>query len=300
MNLADAIRQSGAVSNLATWLADPDSTGVESMAFLDRSFARLSPAKQGRVVARIQSGDIAEVDSVTGELLIHEVCHLLRLEPDFEPDIGGLTPDLQLRAGGVAFVADVFVTNRPVSTLRRFGGLNGYVDRGEANKKIADAVASKAAKYNTSRMPLLVFVVFGGHDVDHHDLQTALYGSTVAEIQADGATSEAWHNSVGRHGLLCSPGRGTAHRNMSAVIGCDWFDTLKRDALGRRLHCLVFHHWDPHVAVAPGSFEPFGEIRWKSEPSRYVPIPSAHLNVVMKTDSNTEAVFGRYSADVPW
>ncbi len=118
MTLAETIARSGSVSDLAAWLADPDGTGTESMAFLERSLSRVPPAKQKQVIARIQAGDQSETDSVLHELMIHEACHLLNLDPTFQPAIDDLTPDLELRAAGVAYIADVFITNRPVSTLR--------------------------------------------------------------------------------------------------------------------------------------------------------------------------------------
>ncbi len=149
-------------------------------------------------------------------------------------------------------------------------------------------------------MPLLVFVVFGGHDVNQGDLQAALYGSTIAEVLADGAAHERSHDQQGRHGVICPPGPGARHDNLSAVIGCDWFDTLNRDDPGRRLHALVLHHWRPHVPLESGSFDPFGEILWRDDTSGYVPIISHDTDVVIKTDSVGTLEHGRYSADDPW
>lgn len=300
MKLAETIGRSGSASDLAAWLADPDGTGTQTMAFLERSLSRVPPTKQKRVIARIQAGDQSETDSVLHELMIHEVCYLLNLHPTFQPAIDDLTPDLELRAAGVAFIADVFITNRPVSTLRQFGGLDGYVDGGEACKKVADAIASKATKYRASGMPLLVFVILGGHDVDHGDLQAALYGSTIGEVLVDGAVNERAHDRGGRHGILCPPGPGAKHDNLSAVIGCDWFDTLNRDDPGRRLHSLVFHHWRPRIPLEPGSFTPFGEIRWRHDISGYVPSISHDTDVVIKTDAVPRVEHGRYTADDPW
>ena len=48
-----------------------------------------------------------------------------------------------------------------------------------------------------------------------------------------------------------------SHPNLSAVVACQWFDTLHRGNPGRRLHCVVLHHYSPHVLLPPGTFSRF-------------------------------------------
>lgn len=300
MALREAIAQSRSLSDLAAWLADLNGTGTEPMAFIEKSYFRLPAAKQRSVIRRVQSGDQSQADSVISELLIFETCHLLKLEPTFQPTIDGLTPDLQLVASGVDYIADVFLTNRPASTLQQFGGLDGYADAGEASKKIADTIASKATKYKPSGMPLLIFVVFGGHDVDQGDLQAALYGSTIAEILANGTVDEQMHDQQGRHGLICPPDADARHDNLSAVVGCDWFDTLNREDPGRRLHCIVYHHWGAQRTLRGSSFVPFGQVLWKVADGRCEALIDENTDVVIKTDSNDRLIYDRYSAESPW
>src|SRR5947209_1785349 len=49
--------------------------------------------------------------------------------------------------------------------------------------------------------------------------------------------------------------------NLSAVISCDWFDTLYKQDRGKRLHCFVYHNWNcQQLPVA--AFDPFSQIVW--------------------------------------
>ena len=109
-----------------------------------------------------------------------EVCTILRMNPTFEPNVGEQHPDLSVCIEGKTFLADVVVASRPISTMNPAG--DGYIDCGQAVRKLAGRVAEKASKYARLNQPLIAFVMFGGYDIGFDDLETALYGSTVQEV----------------------------------------------------------------------------------------------------------------------
>ena len=116
------------------------------------------------------------------------------MKPTSEPVFDGKTPDLSVYIGGTTFNAEVFVTNRPKNTIIDRGDEQGYEDSDQAAKKIADSVQKKVTKYRDLHDPLIVFVMFGGYDVDWDCLETALYGSVVSDIRDKGmSTDECYH-----------------------------------------------------------------------------------------------------------
>jgi len=289
-------------SSWARWLVTSTQTGArETLAFLQSAWSGVPPEGQRRIAKRLRQADPSGVDAVLHELLVFEVCSRSRFQTVFEPQAGRQRPDLEIRVGGHTYIADVFLTNRPVSTRVRFEGLNGYVDSGEAAKKIADGIRTKALRYATLQKPLLLFVVFGGHDVGLRHLETALYGSTLDEIEVSGGITAHCHEEWQRHGVLCPPGPAAAHKLVSAVVSCDWFDTLNRSRPGRRLHCVVYHHWQPHISWPSGALSPFSEVRWDlSAEMRFRPTVLGVGNLVLETTSTTGLSYAPYSADDPW
>src|SRR5260221_12092584 len=148
---------------------------------------------------------------------------------------------------------------------------------------------------------LILFVVFMGHNVKTRDLEKALYGATVNELSSIGGLTIDCHEEGRRHGVFCPPGPRARHRELSAVIGCNWFDTLARGKPGRRLCCGVYHHWQPRVAVALGSFGRFQDVYWlRNESGLFIPVISGEPNLVMTTTSETQPDGTSYSADTPW
>jgi hypothetical protein len=280
----------------------PTGAAAETRAFLDRALAHLPAATFARVQRRLQRADASGVDSTLHELVIFEICQELGVRPTFEPRAHNQTPDLSLTIGETPFWADVLVTYRPTSTLRVSEGLHGYEDGGEAARKIGDAIAAKAVKYRSLDGPLLVFVMFGRYDVDLDDLETGLYGSPVSEAAIEGVSplscDETWH----RHGILCPPSSEAPHTNLSAVIACEWFDTLNVADRGRRLRCVAYHHWRPRRALPVGSFTPFSDLIWQTRGSdqRLLPDVMGESDIVMSTTSAEPPRVGRYSTAAPW
>jgi hypothetical protein len=290
-------------SDWTTWLVSSDSpSAAETRAFLSRALLHLPDATHRRVVKRLQRADPAGVDAVIHELVAFETCSTLHLDPTFEPDAGGQRPDLSIEINGSTFWADVFVTYRPTTTLRTFDGLNRYEDAGQAAKKIGDTIAAKATKYAKLDAPLIVFVMFGQYNVGLHDLETALYGSTVDEVSAGGLSSSECHQDWHKHGILCPPSVDAPHSSLSAVISCDWFDTLNSAKRGRRLHCVVYHHWRSRFPLPLGTFAPFCDLWWQFDKSGELLLPkvSGDSSVVMSTTSDDPPRFATYSTEAPW
>ena len=91
------------------------------------------------------------------------------------------------------------------------------------------------------------------------------------------------------------------HRIVSAVVTCDWFDTLNRDDPGTRLHCIVLHHFSPDVPLPRGTFGGFPEVDWRETSSHlWEPKWSGASNVVAKFADGRELEFHAYSGDNPW
>ena len=289
------------LSDWARWLftsTDPDAR--ETQLFLNRAFMHLPPSTQQRETRQLGNADSSNTDAFLHELLVYEVCYEFGLDPDFKPIIDGKTPDLKLKIAGKTYLAEVFRTNRPKKTVIEFNGHPGYRDRGEGAKKIADRLSEKAATYRGLNHALILFVVFAGRTVNTRDLETALYGATVNELSSAGGLNIDCHEEWHRHGVFCPPGPTARHREISAAIGCDWFDTLARNTPERRLHCVVYHHWQPHVAVALGSFGRFQDVCWVGDESGlFIPQISGEPKLVMSTTGN-EPKWGSYSADHPW
>jgi hypothetical protein len=302
-SIADILASASRKSDWASWLATSSSaSATETRACLDRALAQLPRTTLSRLERRLQRADQSGIDAVIHELVAFEACWTFRLSPTFEPDAGPQRPDLSIQVGNMMFWCDVFVTYRPTSTLTTFGGARGYVDAGQTAKKIADTVSAKAGKYKKLNGPLIVFVMFGDYNVGLHDLETALYGSTVDEVSTEGVSVMRCHPDWHRHGILCPPLPDAPYSWLSAVISCDWFDTLNKSARGRRLHCVVYHHWRPHVALPLGAFAPFCDLSWRldAQTQRFVPQVKGNSSMVMSTTSHDPPRFAPYSSQVPW
>lgn len=289
------------LSDRARWLTTSTDPGArETLLFLDRAFMHLPHPAQRGVARRLANAVSSDVEALFRELLVYEVCYEFGLDPDFGPKIAGQTPDLALEIAGQTYIADVFLTNRPVKTVIECGDPSGYRDGGEAAKKIADVVSEKALRYRGLQVPLILFVVFADHNVKPGDLQTALYGATVYELSSTGGLTVDCHEDWHRHGVFCPPGPTACNREISAIVGCDWFDTLGRGKPGRRIHCVVYHHWQPHVTLALRSFGRFQDVYWpRDESGLFMPSISGEPNLVMSTTSAKEPEWGPYSADRP-
>ena len=303
MSITNILRSVIQKTEWTTWLTSSSmAAALETRCFIDLALGHLPASTLNRVTKRLQRSDAVGIDAVIHELVAFEVCRAFRLSPTFEPDAGVQQPDLSIQVNHTTLWCDVFVTYRPTRTLTTLDGARGYEDAGQAAKKIADAVSAKASKYATLNGPLIVFVMFGGYNMGMEDLETALYGSTVDEVSSEGVSVRRCHEDWHQDGILCPPTVDAPYRSLCAVIGCDWFDTLNRTARGRRMHCVVYHHWCARLALPLGVFAPFCDLSWQIDPSRhrFLPLVTGDSSIVMSTTSDDPPKFAPYSSRDPW
>jgi hypothetical protein len=232
----------------------------------------------------------------------------LELSPEFEPSIAGLTPDLSFELQGRRFLGDVYLTHSPLKTVRDFCDGTGEAwdtskpDESRANK-IANVLAKKAGTYKPLALPFVVFVFLGDHRIlGASDVERALFGMTAYEVNLE----ERFPNSVSRDrmpvgGLLLPDEDGNyRHHNLSAVISCDWFDTLNRQDRGKRLHCLVLHNWNGE-ALPVEAFRLFPQIIWnQSEPDVWKPEQTINGNIVAKFTLDGGIECREYTPETAW
>src|SRR5690349_3148782 len=95
-------------------------------------------------------------------------------------------------------------------------------------------------------LPLVLFVFLGDHiSLNTEDVERALFGMTAYETSLEPWFPTSVHRDrVPVGGLLLPQEDGSQpYTNVSAVVACDWFDTWNREDRGKRLYCVVFHHW---------------------------------------------------------
>jgi hypothetical protein len=187
------------------------------------------------------------------------------------------------------------------------------VDSGDRAKKVRDRIREKQRKYARTGKPIILVVFLGDYWMSVTDVQRALYGEPLGsdwlreefpkaimefrEELVDANTSAAPPDGAMLPDELGRPGCP----KLSAVLVCDWFDTLNRSQPGKRLSCLVLHHWSPDVQIPAGGFGQFAEVAWTLKSSglyEYNVIKS--LNTVARFTGAGELEFRDYSGSKPW
>jgi len=317
------LRRNEKLSGWPKWVLDsPNPAAVETREFLETCFANIREEKRARLLERLRSGDTDNVDASLRELVAHELFRRLHLEPEFEPKVGaGLTPDMMAKVADHECIVDVFLTRNPSRTIKKTlpGSLldlpkdSQYtVDAGERAKKVRDTILEKHQKYSATGKPMILVVFLGDHWVEMGDVQRALYGASLADawLRDDFPNGMAnfrkevvsMHREPPAGGAMLPDDRGQPGcPSLSAVIACDWFYTLNRSRPGKRLSCLVLHHWKPHVPIPAGHFGQFPEVAWSPERSgSYMYTIRNSLCTVAKFTGADEVEFAAYSGDNPW
>ena len=144
-----ALRRAASRSDWFSWLVrDEQDAARSTLRFLDTCFTNVPAAKHPRIIKRL-AGDCSQLEATIDELVAHELLRRLKLSPEFEPQIAGLTPDLSFKIAGKRFLGDVYVTHSPLKTIRDFDDGTGEAwdtsrpDESRANK-IANELAYKA------------------------------------------------------------------------------------------------------------------------------------------------------------
>jgi hypothetical protein len=286
--------------------SDEGRAAKETREFLNTCFQGLQASKQSQVLKRIRrENDTANIDAVIHEIVTNEILHRFNLTPDFCPTVNGLTPDIAVEIANHKFIVDVFVTHSPRGTVTSHGdGTGSACDKGERARKIGDTINGKATKYARTSLPLMLFVHLGDRDIlSANDIQTALFGLTIGEI----TPGERFQDTVAARkfgGVFLSnadDGGPPRNANLSAVVVCDWFDTLNRSSPGKRLHCVVLHHYRPDVPLPSGVFNPFQEVSWQPRGSTdWHPQIIGQADIVAKFTADRQLEFGSYTSYAPW
>jgi len=318
--LLTGLKKNQRLSSWVKWVRDDSKQPArETREFLERCFANIAPNQGKRFIQRIGSDGKENVHAALYELVAHELFRRLHLKPEFHPNsFAPLTPDMAVKIENQQFIVDVFVAHNSARTITPFPvkGLGNEitytVDCGDRAKKIRDTVVSKCHKYLQTEKPLIFVVFLGDHWVEMRDVQIAVYGAS---------TEDAWLREDFPHGItdfrqklvsmqverqpdgamLPDENGQPGCPRLSAVVACEWFDTLSRSSPGKRLRCLVLHHWNPDFKISTGRFGGFGEVSWSSNASSCFALHStASQRTVARFDGENNFVFRDYDAGDPW
>jgi hypothetical protein len=279
----------------------------ETREFLESCLQIIPETKHAGIRKKIRTGDSAQIDATLHELVAYKLLQQLHFELEYAPRITGLeeerTPDLSVQIGGQQFIVDVFVRHTPLRTIKRYTHGYSVTDRGDTAKEFGERVSEKCQKYEIVDLPLLLVIFLGDSVLETTDVQVALYGASIGDGNLDDQFPQRITTLRPSGGVLL-PEYGTdfpRHPNLSAVVACRWFDTSNRGNPGKRLHCLVLHHWQPTVLVHPGAFHPLPELVWRETPSGvWKPHLTAPSNHVVRFGAGNIFEFREYKADLPW
>lgn len=315
MQLSLAIQENHALRDTwSWWLVTSQSAAAEdTLRVLAGALRRLSASAQRSVLAKVRTGYSEHVEATLHELVAHELLWRLHLAPEWEPRIASLTPDLAFKAQGNSFLGDVFVAHSPTHAVDE--GLARYLNDPSLKegwaydsdaapisraKKVADRLQGKAEKYAAAGLPLVVFVFLGDHRAfDFANVEQAIYGSSVQEGGPNGSMPLPAHQRMSGGGLLVPRDGSVPLRNLSAVVVCDWFDTLHRACPGRRLACMVLHHWAPSNPLSVSAFGAFPQVTWRSDPVWIARVVGT-ANLVGRFIDDDSLDLRTYAGDSPW
>ncbi|MGH9355027.1 MAG: hypothetical protein ACRD10_02745 [Terriglobia bacterium] len=224
------------------------------------------------------------VDAALYELVAHELLRRLEFTPTFKPAYKAsankkLSPDMDVMINGQKYIVDVFLTHNAIKTIKR--GRDRFrltVNQGENAKNIHDKIIQKCGKYASIQKPIILVVFLGDHNVELLDVSRALYGAGledgwlkdkfpfgIADFQRE--ISSKFNQELPGGAILPDEEGVPRCANLSAVLACDWFDSLDKNRPGKRLYCIAFHHWQPNVPIPPARFSNFREVVWSQNSS---------------------------------
>jgi len=304
----NALRKAAKKSSWVKWLTG-DSGAQETRDFLKMSYSNLTPNEQSKWAQRASTGDANQIMATIHELVALELLRRLQLVPKYEPSVNGLKPDISFNCSGQEFLADVYLTHSPKKTVKRIDDWAWESqDEGDRAWKIEEELTKKAMKYDKCGLPLVLFIFLGDYYGLHlWHVEEALFGRYWAEFKftkGDLLASTKDHRLHPHgYGLFLRKILGLCHpRNLSAVVACEWFDTLNRKDPGKRLNCLVIHHWDDDICELPiTAFGDFPQIVWSHKgPDIWEWRYTTKDTLVAKLPSTGGLEFGIYTADDPW
>lgn len=307
--LHKALTNAAAKSKWVAWLVNNNGpAALSTLDFLHVCVEHIPVEKQTGISNKL-AGDASEIEATIHELVAHELLYRLKLSPEYEPLVNGKTPDLCFTAGGTLFLADVYVAHSPDRTLEDYGDKTGAAfdttKPGESRAfKTEEVLSDKAAKYKDCDMPFVAFVFLGDHRIlSVLEVEKAVYSMTVCEAGHEKHFPNNISYETRPIGRLFLPDENGdyRHRNLSAVICCDWFDTMNQDDPGKRLHCEVMHNWAADKCLPVKAFDPFQQIIWRErKTSNWKPEITGKNNIVAKFTTTGEMEYRPYSSDTPW
>lgn len=289
--LIESARKNPNLSCWARWVFDnasPAARGTREL--LEMCLGNLAIGKQSEVRDSAECGSADNVDALLYELLCHELLRRLGFSPEFKPKLSGsLTPDMKARVASQDYIVEVFDTSNPdnktnvlrqTPTRQTTGCVRQFTkDQGDRAKKIRDKIREKHNKYAKTEKPLLVVVFLKDGWMQESDVETAFYGACRDDSWLKDCFPRSVMNFKGKmaqsNTSLAPPDGATLTDDIdvpgcprvSAVLPCNWFDTLNRDHPGMRLHGMVLHHWNPDVPLPTGMFADFPEMVWRRDKS---------------------------------
>jgi len=286
----------------AAWLLSREDTGaIETLQVFETTLQRLSVPQRTAFLNGIPRNDEKDFAAKLRELVVYELLYRLKVHPTYHPLVyGDLSPDLSFLIDEKSFLADVFMSFTPSRILWPWDS-RGSTDAGDKAKKIADRLSEKYTKYKKTGAPLVFFVFPGDPGVKPRDAELALYGASMG----DPNLGENFPRKIqGLHtpGSFFLPDDNwhLIHEMVSAVVWCDWFYTESMKDPGMRLNVLVYHHWNPSVSIAPGSFRPFSELLWKRAGDCWEPSQTQAPNLAARFVDDSKIVVRKYTANQPW
>src|SRR4030095_4234834 len=136
---------------------------------------------------------------------------------------------------------DIVVCHSPSKTVCDLGnGISEAWDTAKPSESRADKVSKilqkKAESYAGLELPIVPIVFLGDKDAfDFGDIEKACFGVTLEEVALEPRFPESLPQDRVPVGGLLLPREDllVPYENISAVITCDWFDTLNRQRRGK-------------------------------------------------------------------
>jgi len=259
------LKKAATSSTWVNWVLSAENA-QETRDFLQVCYKHLTTHERSRWAKRISTGDQRQVAATIHELVAVELVRRLQLAPEYEPSIGKKTPDISFSCSGQRWLADVYLAHTPQTIVQEDGDVVMTIDKGETAQKIEEELAKKARKYSKTGLPLVLFVFVGdyyGNTIE--SIKEALFGQRYAELEflKDSVLSSVkqghlYHPGLFFRELVYLPGI----TNLSAIVACEWFDTLNRQNPGKRFYCIVNHHWNATCELPLDAFGGFSQVVW--------------------------------------
>lgn len=305
--ICDLLRHCTKPTEWMQWLISNQNEGAkQTRRFLNVALDCVAQSERSRFEKSLFKRPGEQIGDLIRELITHQIFFQHGYRPTLLPQLpDSLTPDLAVDIKGEHYLVEVFVMNSPSNTLfsSETNGEGAAKDSGERARKVAQRINEKATKYAKCDTPLIVVVFLGDHQIlDTWNIEQGLYGVAISEFGPTDLYPINFNFEIRMGGcILPVKNELTPLPGLSAVVVCDWFDTLNRDAPGKRISCTVLHHYNPRSSFPAAALAPFQEVSWeKSGIQSWKPCFSGQSNIVARLGADGGFEYGLYSANKPW